>query len=136
MLLEMIAAIAILAIVVMAIGTYRVMVTARFNGAFGHLRAENLCISQIEDLNQIARANFADPKLDDGLHDSSDSRVVMPAGFTLSYSITDKYDWTEDGAAAPPTGIDTTIDYKEATATCTYATSKQVSITNDIILNQ
>jgi len=97
---------------------------AAFKG--GMMQAEDrfyaidLCISQIEDLKDIAEGSWSDSDLGDGNHpthtltDSSGNPLVLPPGFGISYDIANS-SWSEDGPGD--------VDYKDVTVTCVYNTN-------------
>jgi Flp pilus assembly pilin Flp len=126
-------AIAFIAVSLMAFFT---AVNRHLNTAWDKYKATDFVISQLEELKQIAENDFGDPALNDapGLNPHG-ATIAVPAGFALTYSVIDCYDWPEDGTkpATPPDPADTTVDYKKITAVCIYQTDKQVSFTTYII---
>ena len=84
-------------------------------------QAIDLGASQIEDLKELSRTGFSATTgaLAAGVGKSSTANITVPTGFTITYTIVDKFDWPEDGVFP----VDTTVDYKDATVTCAYGSA-------------
>jgi len=82
--------------------------------------AINLCYSQLEDLKELSELNWLDPDVGDtaGAERNARANIVVPEGFTLVYSVSDK-DFEEDNE--PMSGNDPSgADMKEITVKCKY----------------
>jgi len=131
----LVAAVAIAFLTVSSMGFFAALNT-HIKVALDKYRAINLCISQLEDLKQVARKNFNRPELADtqGV-DPHDATITLPDGFDVAYAVEDKYDWVEDGINPDPipSQEDHRVDYKKVSVNCTYGAGRQVDFVTYII---
>ena len=89
-----------------------------------------LVSSQIEDLKRAGRNYYSNAALSNGAHDQPTlADADIPDGFDLTYTVTDRFEWDEDGTQ--PT--DAIPDYKIITATCAYGDNNEVELTAYIV---
>lgn len=125
MLLDALAAALIIAIVAMVGPIFGTSATSVIQEKQKSIIAANLAASQIEDLKEKAKTQYsADPgPLTAGNHATSLLAADIPAGYTVSYVVTNKVDpvWGEDGNV-------NNSNYKRVTVTCTYAVTKSLKL--------
>jgi type II secretory pathway pseudopilin PulG len=107
----------LLVMIIASLGLYPAVLKF-FVGQENRLIAGNYAYSQIEDLREIAHTStlkLDDPLLTAGTYNVPTANVILPAGFTLTYTIVDN---ARPGNPAPPPA-----DYKRVTVTCTHTAS-------------
>ena len=126
--IEILVASLVVSLVILGGLAFPIALTSNRTRAEHRWQAIDTAASQIEDLKQWAVNHFDDTTgaLTAGPHLSATSGMTVPAGFTVSYTVTDAIDWPEDDPTPPVTDI--TIDYKAITVTCTYDTVNPASV--------
>jgi len=94
--------------------------------------AFNLISAQAEDLKYTSATDWASPDLNAGTnYRAQTTNIIVPAGYTLQYQITDFIDWAEDDDIH---GNDTGgAEYKRVSIKCSYPIS-ETTITSDIAI--
>lgn len=87
-----------------------------------------LASSQVEDLKRTSRNFYTDPALSSGTHNES-TLTDIPDGFTLTYTVGDRFKWIEDGISP----ADKIPDYKIIRVNCAYGNNNQVQLTGYIV---